>query len=126
MVAVAATTTTMRVGLILQNLYSGRTAVVMDRFDLDTFCQLVQDLNITYSYVVPPVVLLLAKSPIVLKYNLSSIRMLNSGAAPLTHELVETVWDRLKIPVKQGMCPPVQPFCYTAHAREREEGNKNK
>lgn len=77
--------------------------MVMDRFDLEKFCQLVQEYKITYSYVVPPVILLLAKSPAVLKYDLSSLRMLNSGAAPLTRELVEAVWNRLKIPVKQGM-----------------------
>ena len=101
-----------RIGLILRGLYSGNTTVVMDRFDLDMFCRLVQDFKISYSYVVPPIVLLLAKSPTVLKYDLSSLRMLNSGAAPLTRELVETVWDRLKIPVKQGMCPSIQhPFC---------------
>ena len=93
-----------RIGLILRGLYTGNTTVVMDRFNLDMFCRLVQDFKITYSYVVPPVVLLLAKSPIVLKYDLSSLRMLGSGAAPLTRELVETVWDRLKIPVKQGVC----------------------
>ncbi|KAF8534024.1 hypothetical protein BDD12DRAFT_783981 [Trichophaea hybrida] len=88
--------------LIMQSLYSGRKTVVMDRFDLDKFCQLVQEYKITYSYVVPPVILLLAKSPAVLNYDLGSLRMLNSGAAPLTRELVEAVWDRLKIPVKQG------------------------
>ena len=36
------------------------------------------------------------------KYDLSSVRMMNSGAAPLTRELVDTVYNRLKIPVKQG------------------------
>lgn len=47
-------------------------------------------------------VLLLGKHPLVDKYDLSSVRMLNSGAAPLTRELVESVYNRLKIPIKQG------------------------
>ena len=51
---------------------------------------------------VPPVVLLLGKHPIIDKYDLSSLRMLNSGAAPLTQELVEAVYKRLKVPIKQG------------------------
>jgi len=75
----------------------------MDRFDLEDFCALIQQHRITMGYVVPPVVLALAKSPIVTKYDLTSLRMLNSGAAPLTGELVDAVWERLKVPVKQGM-----------------------
>ena len=74
----------------------------MPKFELDKFCQIVQDLRVTYVYLVPPVLVGLAKHPIIDKYNLKSIRMMNSGAAPLTKELVEAVWARLKIPVKQG------------------------
>ncbi|KAF3940209.1 S-dihydroxybenzoyltransferase [Dactylella cylindrospora] len=48
------------------------------------------------------VVLGLAKHPVVSKYNLSTIKMMNSGAAPLTREIQDAVWERLKIPVKQG------------------------
>ena len=109
-----------RIGLILQNLYLGNTVVVMDRFNLDMFCRLVQDFKITYSYVVPPVVLLLAKSPIVLKYDLSSLRMLSSGGAPLTRQLVDTIWDRLKIPIKQGVCPSTP----LLHTKKRGRGTK--
>ena len=74
----------------------------MDTFDLNRFCALIQEYKITMAYLVPPVLLLLAKSPDVSKYNLSSLRMLNSGAAPLTRELVEAVWNRIHVPVKQG------------------------
>jgi acyl-CoA synthetase (AMP-forming)/AMP-acid ligase II len=88
--------------LIHQSLRAGLTLYVLPKFSLDTFCALIQDHRITYSYVVPPVVLLLAKHPDVAKYDLSSIRMLNSGAAPLTKDLVETLHSRLKLKVKQG------------------------
>jgi len=74
----------------------------MPRFDLQDFCKFVQELKITFVYVVPPVILLLGKNPIVDNYDLSTIRMMNSGAAPLTKELVDTVYNRLKIPIKQG------------------------
>lgn len=74
----------------------------MPKFDLDDFCRFIQDLKITFAYVVPPIVLLLSKHPSVSKYDLSSIRMMNSGAAPLTRELVDAVHGRLGIPVKQG------------------------
>lgn len=74
----------------------------MPKFDLEDFCRFIQELKITFVYVVPPIVLLMSKHPLVSKYDLSSVRMMNSGAAPLTRELVEAVHSRLGIPVKQG------------------------
>ncbi|OCK84129.1 4-coumarate-CoA ligase-like protein [Lepidopterella palustris CBS 459.81] len=88
--------------LIHQSLYGGLTLIVMPKFDIESFCRIIQEHKITFSYVVPPVVLLLSKHPVVSNYNLSSVRMMNSGAAPLTKELVEALYNRLKIPVKQG------------------------
>jgi 4-coumarate--CoA ligase len=88
--------------LIHQSLYSGLQLVVMPKFDLEDFCSFIQEFKITFAYVVPPIVLLLSKHPSVSKYDLSSIRMMNSGAAPLTRELVDAVHGRLNIPVKQG------------------------
>ncbi|KAL1958303.1 hypothetical protein VTO42DRAFT_4620 [Malbranchea cinnamomea] len=88
--------------LIHKAMYSGLHLVVMAKFDLERWCAHVQNFRITFSYVVPPVVLLLTKHPIVDKYDLSSLRMMNSGAAPLTRELVEAVHARIKCGVKQG------------------------
>ncbi|MCJ1474600.1 hypothetical protein MMC13_003260 [Lambiella insularis] len=88
--------------LIHQSMYSGWSLVVMPKFEIEKFCATIQNQQITFSYVVPPVVLLLGKHPIVDKYNLSSLKMLNSGAAPLTRELVDAVYQRLNVPIKQG------------------------
>lgn len=74
----------------------------MSKFDIEKWCAHVQNYKVTFSYVVPPVVLLLGKHPAVNKYDLSSLRMMNSGAAPLTQELVETVYSRIKTGIKQG------------------------
>ena len=74
----------------------------MQRFELESFCCIVQDKKITFAYVVPPVVLALAKHPLVAKYNLTSLRMMHSSAAPLTDDLVQMVHKRLEVPVKQG------------------------
>lgn len=78
------------------------TLVVMPKFDLEAFLRNIQTHRITFVYAVPPVILLLAKHPLVSKYNLSSVRMINSGAAPLTKDLVDAVYARLKLPIKQG------------------------
>ncbi|EGP91681.1 unnamed protein product [Zymoseptoria tritici ST99CH_3D1] len=88
--------------LLHQTIYRGLTCVVMEKFDLPQWCELVQQHKITYSYVVPPVILGLSKHPVVDKYDLSSLRMLVSAAAPLTRELIEAAHKRLKVPIKQG------------------------
>lgn len=74
----------------------------MSSFDLKRFCSIIQDHKITYTYVAPPVVLHLAKSPIVEQYDLSSLRMITSGAAPLAKELIYAVKDRINTEVKQA------------------------
>ncbi|KAJ5807429.1 hypothetical protein N7447_010885 [Penicillium robsamsonii] len=88
--------------LVHQTLYQGYELYVMQRFDLEKWCSYVQKYRVTFSYIVPPIVLLLSKHPVVDKYDLSSLRMMNSGAAPLTKDLVEAVYSRLKVGVKQG------------------------
>ncbi len=88
--------------ILHQSFYRGVKTVVMSKFDIESWCRIVQEHKITFAYVVPPVVLQLSKHPCVDKYDLSSIRMLNSGAAPLTRELVNAVYSRIKVPVKQG------------------------
>jgi len=82
--------------------YTGLTTFVMSAFDLKLFCSLIQDHKITYTYVAPPVVLHLAKNPAVDDYDLSSLRMITSGAAPLTKELIHAVKKRLGTEVKQA------------------------
>ncbi|KAF2266284.1 4-coumarate-CoA ligase 2 [Lojkania enalia] len=108
--------------LIHQSLYSGFQLVVMPKFDLEDFCRIIQEHKVTFAYVVPPVVLLLSKHPVVSKYDLSTVRMMNSGAAPLTKELVEAVHNRLKIPVKQGY--GLSETSPTTHTQPWEHWNK--
>ncbi|EXJ72878.1 uncharacterized protein A1O5_04026 [Cladophialophora psammophila CBS 110553] len=88
--------------LLHRSLYSGVPLVIMPKFDLEAFCSLVMTHKVTYAYVAPPVLVMLSKHPIVTNFDLSSLRMMNSGAAPLTRELVENVYTRLNLRVKQG------------------------
>jgi 4-coumarate--CoA ligase len=83
-------------------VYDGYQAVVMAKFDLEKACQVIQKHGITFAYIPPPIVLGLAKHPIIDKYDLSTLKWLNSGAAPLSHEIINSLWNRLTIPVKQG------------------------
>ncbi|KAI2629844.1 acetyl-CoA synthetase-like protein [Hypoxylon sp. NC1633] len=88
--------------IAMQSIYMGISVVVLAKFDLEKFCGAIQEHKITYSSIPPPVVLALAKHPAVARYDLSSLKWLNSGAAPLGRELVEQVWERLTVPVMQG------------------------
>jgi 4-coumarate--CoA ligase len=82
--------------------FNGTETIVLGRFEIEKFCQTIQEEGVTFSYIVPPMVLLLCKHPAVSKYDLSSLRMTNSGAAPLTRELVEACFKRTGVRVKQG------------------------
>jgi len=82
--------------------YAGLRLVFLPKFDVDGFCSTIQKYRCTFLYIVPPIALLLAKHPNVSKYDFSSVRMISSGAAPLTKELVDAVYARLKIPMKQA------------------------
>lgn len=90
-------------GVVLNvTLMTGAKCILMSKFDLPKACQLIQDHAITFIYVPPPIILALGKHPIVDNYDLSSLRFINSAAAPLSKELVDAVWKRLKVAVKQG------------------------
>jgi 4-coumarate--CoA ligase len=88
--------------LVHSPVYSGVTTVVLSQFAVETWCHLVQKHKITYSYIVPPIVLHLAKHPSITSYDLSSLRMTQSGAAPITRELIEQVYKRVGVRIKQG------------------------
>jgi acyl-CoA synthetase (AMP-forming)/AMP-acid ligase II len=83
-------------------LRNGATLVTMPRFDLEGFLALVQEHRATKAHLVPPIVLALAKSPLVERYDLSSLQLVNSGAAPLSAELAQAAAARVGCPVVQG------------------------
>jgi acyl-CoA synthetase (AMP-forming)/AMP-acid ligase II len=87
---------------VLMSVYEGWRLVVLERFDMVKVLETIQRYGITFAYVPPPVVLAFSKHPAVGDYDLTSLKVLHSGAAPLTRELTEAVWDRLRVPVKQG------------------------
>ena len=83
-------------------LVTGAKIVTMPRFDLEQFLGLIQEHQITRMNLVPPIVLALAKHPVVDNYDLTSLRYVLSGAAPLGVELSEACANRLGCIVTQG------------------------
>jgi acyl-CoA synthetase (AMP-forming)/AMP-acid ligase II len=83
-------------------LYRGGTCISMPRFDLEMFLSLIQQHKVTNLLVVPPIMLALAKHPLVDNYDLSSVTMMTSGAAPMSVAIAELCAARLSCIVKQG------------------------
>jgi len=88
--------------ILNMGLYTGSTVVMMPRFELESFLQAAQDYEVSLAHVVPPIVLALAKSPVVENYRLPRLRTIFSGAAPLGKDLTKACMERLGCQVRQG------------------------
>lgn len=88
-------------GILLTSFVGGKL-IFLESFDFVKFLTLIQQHKVSRGLVVPPILLALAKHPIVDKFDLSSLRALTSGAAPLSAELQIEVSKRLNIITKQG------------------------
>lgn len=64
--------------------------VMMQRFDFEGMLKAVEKYRITYMPVSPPLITAFTKSELVNKYDISSIRLLGSGGAPLGKEVAES------------------------------------
>jgi len=83
-------------------LYAGATLVTMPRFELEEYLTLAQEHGVTLAHLVPPIVLALTQSPLVEQYDLSRIKTIFSGAAPLGEDLTRACQERLSCRVVQG------------------------
>ena len=83
-------------------LRAGATVVTMPRFELEQFLDLIQKHKITTAYLVPPLVLALAKHPVVDRYDLSTLDDIMSGAAPLPESVATTCATRNNVVVRQA------------------------
>ncbi|CRL01182.1 CLUMA_CG014410, isoform A [Clunio marinus] len=81
------------------------TIVVLPKFEEDTFLDCMQKFQCNVVFMVPPLMVFLAKNEIVDRYDISGLKFILCGAAPLSKELEESVKNRLKNPrivIKQG------------------------
>jgi acyl-CoA synthetase (AMP-forming)/AMP-acid ligase II len=89
--------------LMNQGLAWGGAVVTLPRFDLEDFLRTIQDHKITRAFVAPPILLALAKHPLVDQYDLSSLTAILSGAAPLDEQLALAAQDRLRKGADNGV-----------------------
>ena len=88
--------------LMNQALYRGATLLSMERFDLETYLKTIQEYRPSRLFVVPPVALALAKHPMVADYDLSSVEVAFSGAAPLDGDTAQLCGARIGCRMIQG------------------------
>jgi acyl-CoA synthetase (AMP-forming)/AMP-acid ligase II len=109
---------------VLLNLSLRRRSalVTMPRFDLTAFLAALADYRVTFGFIAPPIAVALAKHPSVAEYDLSDLRVVFSGAAPLDGALGRALADRLGVAVIQGYgmseVSPVSHFTPEANAAE--------
>lgn len=97
--------------ILLCGLRVGATLVIMPKFELPKLLDLIQRHKVTMGPFVPPIVLAIAKNPIVENYDLSSMRMVMSGAAPLGRELEDAFRARLPNAVLGQVTKPFTNSC---------------
>jgi len=79
------------------------TLVVIPKFNFVDILKSIERYRINHLPVVPPMVVLLCKHPAVKQHNLSSVRAVMSGAAPLSAELIKQLSEILPhISIGQG------------------------
>ena len=88
--------------VVCHALCQGATVVTMARFELGALLRTLQDRRVTASLIAPPIALALARHPAVDGFDLSGLRWLGCGAAPLDGRIEEQCAQRLGCPFGQG------------------------
>jgi len=88
--------------ILNDGLRVGATVITMPRFEMEPFLTTIRKYRITLAHLVPPIILGLAKHPAVEDHDLSSLRTICSGAAPLGADVARECAKRVDCHVTQG------------------------
>ncbi|KAK6533629.1 hypothetical protein TWF694_002564 [Orbilia ellipsospora] len=98
--------------------YIGHSAVILPKFELTSFLACIQKYKLSFLFLVPPIMILLAKNKhIVDKYDLSSVKFIMTGAAPLTAEMsveMDKIYPWMKVVQGYGMTESSTVVCTTS------------
>lgn len=84
--------------VLLMALISGGLCIIFSQFKEKAFLETIEKYKIEILSLVPPLMVFLAKHPMVDNYDLSSVKIIWCGAAPLSREIEEGVKKRLNNP----------------------------
>nr|KAG5710880.1 hypothetical protein BaRGS_027031 [Batillaria attramentaria] len=83
---------------LLTGLAHGCRHVVMSKFEMVPFLTFCQRYKVTILYLVPPVIIGMVNFPELSKYDLSTVRMVTAGSAPLGKEVEQQFVKKLNLP----------------------------
>ncbi|KAI1454058.1 acetyl-CoA synthetase-like protein [Annulohypoxylon moriforme] len=87
--------------------YRGDEVIVLPKFELKALLEVIQKFKVQFMHIVPPIVIQMLRNPqICAKYDLSSLRFVYTGAAPLgaeTHEEMVKAFPSLQVGQGYGM-----------------------
>ncbi|ELT94744.1 hypothetical protein CAPTEDRAFT_128974 [Capitella teleta] len=89
---------------LLSGLFRGATIVTLPKFDTKLYLDSIVNHKASYLHIVPPIMLFLAKHPMVDQYDLSGVDSALIGAAPIGKEAVAKVEERIgpQLMIRQG------------------------
>uniref|UniRef100_A0A182JKD8 Luciferin 4-monooxygenase n=1 Tax=Anopheles atroparvus TaxID=41427 RepID=A0A182JKD8_ANOAO len=79
--------------------------IFLPKFEPRTYLRCIATFRPNFLHIVPPIAVFLAKHPLVDEFDLSSLEIIACGAAPLSKEVEELIYARLKVPglrIRQG------------------------
>lgn len=83
--------------LMFLNLVRGKTIIILDKFKPKVFLNAIVKYKVTRMILPPPLLLFLLKNPLVKNYDLSCIKEIRSGAAPMGEEMEKELKNRFNV-----------------------------
>jgi acyl-CoA synthetase (AMP-forming)/AMP-acid ligase II len=78
---------------IMSSIWGGRTLAILPQFDPEAWLETVQSERVTHSFVVPTMLKRIMEHPSFHDYDLSSLKLITYGAAPMPYEVVRKAVD---------------------------------
>lgn len=90
-------------GMFLQPfLYQGGTILIQDRFDPDSLLAAVEHWRVTHTFMVPTMLNRLATHPGLRRHDISSLKQVAYGGAPMAPARIREAWENLGPVLSQG------------------------
>jgi len=103
---------------VLPHWVRGAKSVIMDHFDIETFLGMIQKERVTNLMMVPTMIIRLLNYPDLKKYDLSSLRSIGYGAAPMAEDKIKEAFKVFGPILSQGYGQMEAPMTISYLSRE--------
>jgi acyl-CoA synthetase (AMP-forming)/AMP-acid ligase II len=107
---------------VLPVLFKGGTVLVPQAFDSDDVLRLMERHRVTVGFGTPDLLDAVARSPLWPAVDLSSIRLILTGGAPVPARLLRTYFERGSLSSRATACPRPPRWSSYSTRRARSEG----